>query len=122
MQNQIDVDRMKAEIMALKEKLLAERDKKFECDLQIGISGILDIYTAYRIRLAEVSVELEGLDVIEKALADYEITLQREKQAFEAAQAERRKRANKLVKQISGLEPGPEKSLLLFRLTEILDV
>ncbi|MEN6350733.1 MAG: hypothetical protein ABFD08_15235 [Syntrophomonas sp.] len=119
MQNQIDIDRMKAGIQALREKLLAEKDKKFECDLELGLSGALSVYVSYKIRLAEIGVELEGISEIEKALADYEIVLQQEMKVLKAAQAKRRKQAINLVNKLDGMD-YPETSLTLAQIASLI--
>lgn len=117
----MNLHKAKSDIQALREELTAERNIKFDFCFEEGIPNTLDSYVKYRLHLEELNYRLQALDEMETIITDLEAVAQREKQAFEALQAERKKEADKLVDKLRAMDDGPEKSRTLAQIAELLN-
>ncbi len=100
----------------LREQLQKEMDTRHDINLELGVGVALSDYVKWQHRLEEIQIELRGLDVINAVLSDMAQRAEQEKQALEAAQAQRKQQANELFQKLNSMEFGPEHSIMLAEL------
>lgn len=101
---------------AIRENLERELKTPYEVSFDLGISVALAEYCKRQRRVDDINLELKALNDFEDHITKTEQKAELEKQAQEAAKAERQRQAAELFEKMSGTEFGPEYSVMLAEL------